>query len=526
MTTRRVLVLRRLLPAGLALALVGLVLAGCGGSSKAGAAGAAGTDGRAAQAFPSSTAAFFDANIDESSTAWKQLLAVGARFPSWPKLVTQFNTSANEATDGGPTLAQLRSWLGSEVAFGVLNVPAGGADPKVLGFAEVRDKAHLETAIKKDKDTRALGKHGDFDLFGSSDKTIVAISDDTALISNDEGVATAAVDRLGGSSDRLSDEAGFKDTLASLPADNLVVGYAPGSVLKQLVALGRKNDPTNNAGNVSQAQFAKIAQALDGVRALGFSLGATDKGLRMRGSSLLASDSKSLSSPYTQTLLSRVPANAWFAASFGDAGTSSKNAVDEALSSNPAAKQQVAQAEAALGVKLDDIYALISGEHAVYAGPGAPLSAGLILHPADIDRGKATLTALTKLLTTQGIKTETTADGQSALIQGFAARWRAVDDVIGIGTDEAVGNAVKDSIVDSDKFKRVLAEDGVDASAKTLGLAYVDVPSLINLASAFGGFDGASNKEALDNLKHVGGLLFWSGRDGDTVTSDVFVEGT
>ena len=72
----------------------------------------------------------------------------------------------------------------------------------------------------------------------------------------------------------------------------------------------------------------------------------------------------------------------------------------------------------------------------------------------------------------------------------------------------------------------MLAEDGVDAGSKTLGLAYVDVPSLINLASAFGGFNGAGNAEALDNLKHVGGLLFWSGRDGDTVTSDVFVEST
>ena len=64
--------------------------------------------------------------------------------------------------------------------------------------------------------------------------------------------------------------------------------------------------------------------------------------------------------------------------------------------------------------------------------------------------------------------------------------WRAVDDVIGIGTDPTVGDVVKDSIVDSDKFKRVLAEDGVDIGSKTLGLAYVDVPSLVNLAGAFG----------------------------------------
>src|SRR5215210_9047407 len=147
MTTRRVPVRRRFLAACAALALVGLVLAGCGGSGKSAAAGAAGTEGRAAQAFPASTAAFFDANVDETSTAWTQLLAVASRFPSWPKAVAQFTASANEATDGGPTLAQLRTWLGTEIAFGVLDVPAGGADPEVLGFAEVRDKAKLVAAL-------------------------------------------------------------------------------------------------------------------------------------------------------------------------------------------------------------------------------------------------------------------------------------------------------------------------------------------------------------------------------------------
>ena len=114
-------------------------------------AGAAGTDGRAAQAFPASTVAFADANIDEQSDAWKRLLALGARFPSWPKLVAEFDKSANQATDGGPTLAQVRSWLGSEVAVGVLDVPTDGNDPQVLGFAEVTDRSGLEGALKKQK---------------------------------------------------------------------------------------------------------------------------------------------------------------------------------------------------------------------------------------------------------------------------------------------------------------------------------------------------------------------------------------
>jgi hypothetical protein len=527
MTTRRLPAFRHALAVCSVLALAGLVAAGCGGSAKAGAAGAAGTEGRAAQAFPASTAAFLDANIDESSTAWKQLLALGRRFPSWPKLVTEFNKAANNATDDGPTLAQLRTWLGSEIAFGVLDVPTDGADPNVLGFAEVRDKAQLEAAITKDKDTRALGKHGDYDLFGSTNDTVIAVSADTALVSNSRAVAEAAIDRLAGTGDRLSDVSAFKDTLSSLASDNIVVGYAPGSVLQKLVTLGRQKDPTGSTGSVTPAQFEKLTEALGSVRSFGFSLGATDKGLRLRGTALLDGGSKSLSSPYEPTLLSRVPAGSWFAASFGDIGTSAKSAVDQALGSNSSVQQQIAQAEAALGIKLDDVYALISGEHALFAGPGAPLSAGMILRPADVPKGAATLKALTKLLTQQGgIQFTDTPDGQSAAIQGFAVRWRAAGDVIGIGTDPSVGDAVKDSIVDSEKFKRVLSEDGVDLNAKTLGLAYVDVPSLVNVATAFGVFKSASEKEALENLKHVGGLLFWSGRDGDTVTSDLFVEST
>ena len=66
----------------------------------------------------------------------------------------------------------------------MLDVPTGGADPTVLGFADVRDKAQLEAAIVKDEDTRALGTHGGYDLLGSDDDAVIALSEDTALISN------------------------------------------------------------------------------------------------------------------------------------------------------------------------------------------------------------------------------------------------------------------------------------------------------------------------------------------------------
>jgi hypothetical protein len=528
MTTPRVSDLRRALPALAALALVALALAGCGGSSKASAvAGAAGTDGRAAQAYPASTVAFADANSDEQSDAWKRLLALGARFPSWPKLVTQFNKSANEATDGGPTLAQVRSWLGSEVAVGVLNVPPAGTDPDVLGFAEVADRNGLAGALKKEKDIKAAGTHGGFDLFQNTKGTaIVGVSDDTALVANSQAIVTAAIDRLASSSDRLADSADFKDTLATLPSDNIVVGYAPGSTLQKLVTLSQTSGPEATRGTVPQAQLDQITSKLAGIRSLGFSLDATDKGLRLRGTSLLNGSDSSLPEPFSPDLLSRVPANSWFAASFGNLDANIKQAAGQALKTNPQAEKQVSQVEALLGIKLDDLYGLLSGDQALFAGPGAPLSAGLILHPADAVKGATTLRALTKLLTWQGIELTDTADGQQAAIQGFVVRWRAVDDVIGIGSDASVGDTAKDSIVDSDKYKRVLEEDGVDAGSKTLGLAYVDVPSLVNLAAAFGSFNSPGDKETVDNLRHIGGVLFWTGRDGDTVTSDVFVEST
>ena len=522
--TRRLPGIRSLLPASAALALTALVLAGCGSSDSANTvAGAAGTDGRGAHAFPAATAGFLDANIDENSTAWKQLLAIGARFPSWPKFAGEIQKGmAGQTGAGSPSVAQLRSWLGPELAVGVLDVPAGGSDPTVLGFAEVRDRAQLEAALKKDPDTKALGTSGDYDLFGNGGKATVALSSDTALLSNSRPAVEAAIARLGGTGDSLADSPAFQDTMSKLAADNIIVGYAPGSTLPKLVAKGQKS-----AQGISQAQIGgQLTSQLAAVRSLGFSFGATDKGVRIRGTTLLDGGASNLPVEYAPTLLDRIPASSWLAASFGDVGGNARNAVAQALAANPDATTQVQQVQSVLGVTLDDIYALLGGEHALYAGPGAPVSAGLILHPSDPARGATTLRALTRLLSQQGTKVSDTADGQSAMIQGFTARWRAVDDVIGIGTDAAVGNATKDSIVDSDKFKRVLAEDGVDSGSKTLGLLYVDVPSLVNLASAFGSFKGAADAETLENLKHVGGVLLWAGRDGDTVLSDLFVEST
>ena len=149
------------------------------------------------------------------------------------------------------------------------------------------------------------------------------------------------------------------------------------------------------------------------------------------------------------------------------------------------------------------------------------------MHPADAAKGADTLRALTRALATQGIKFDDTADGQSALIQGFAARWRAVGDDPR-DRHRRGGRRRRQGLDRRQREVQARARRGrrrrrlQDARPRLHRRAQPDQRRDARSAR----FNDASNKEALDNLKHVGGVLFWTGRDGDTVTSDLFVEST
>ena len=109
---------------------------------------------------------------------------------------------------------------------------------------------------------KAAGTHGGFDLFRQQGLGLVAISDDTALVADSQAAVEAAIDRLAASSDRLSDSADYKDTLATLSSDNIVVGYVPGSTLQKLVALAATAGPQATRGAVPQAQLDQISSKL------------------------------------------------------------------------------------------------------------------------------------------------------------------------------------------------------------------------------------------------------------------------
>ena len=106
----------------------------------------------------------------------------------------------NDETGGdAPTLAQLRSWLGPEVAIGVLDVPTDGRDPSVLG---VRRGARQRAARGRAQEGQGHEGPGQERRLRSLRRQRRARRSrsprDTALISNTRAVVEAAIARLGG----------------------------------------------------------------------------------------------------------------------------------------------------------------------------------------------------------------------------------------------------------------------------------------------------------------------------------------
>ena len=521
--------------------MVAILLAGCGGAAKSALqggnelAGAAGTKGLGANVMPAGTLAFGDANIDASSEGWKRALALGARFPGFGKLVLDFNKGLNERTGQGPTAAEVRSALGGEIAIGVTALKTGASgsnDPVLLAYAEVKDSARLKGLITSAKDVTPLPDRGGFSVFSQKDEgastSLIAISSSTALISNDRSVLESAIDRSAGGDDRLADAPEFKDAMKTLPEENILVGYVSTSLLKTLSEAETVHLDAQNP--LAKDQLDRARAAYQAVKGMAYSLDATTGGFRLRSSvrideSKLASlgdVAKQLQS-FEPTLLSRVPSTAYFAASFQNLGPTLKAAYGSMLQ-QPEVQKQVAAFETLLGVKLDDLVALTSGEHALFVGPGLPASGGLLLKPADAAKSADTLRAVTKLLGARGIVVHDTGDGQDATLGTFSGRWRKVDDVLAIGTDATVGDTVKDPLFESDAVKKLFADAGLDPGAKTAGAVYLDVPKIVDLVTALGQLSSTStDQQTIDNLRHVGGILEWTSRDGDLAVSDVFV---
>jgi hypothetical protein len=518
-----------------ALAVCGIIAAGCGGSSGGGSAGAAGTDGLGAQAAPASSIAFLDVNIDRGSGGWKQLLALGARFPSWPKLITQMNTSLNQVgSDGSSFHRDIEPWLGGEASVAVTGVTvgggAGGGSAQFVAFVQSKDDAQLETALTRGGETVKGAAYSGFDTFTSKDGgTFAAVHDGALLVSNSEAALHQAIDVRGGTGDALADATGFKDAMAALPKDNSAVGYVDGAQLATLSQLATSQASSRGvqAGGVSPQSLNQFSAQLKGVRSLAFAATPEDQGLRFRSVELLAKDAPSSLTDvteFTPTLEKSASGDSYVYIGFQNLGPMLKTALTSLGTSQAELQKSFTQLQTATGVSFDDdLVPLLSGEHAITVGPGLPVSAALLLKPADAAKGEATLRKLTAAIAKQGVATFTDANGgQTTQVSGLPVGWRRSGDLLAVSNDPKAGDAVSSSLADDSSWQSFQKAIGVPDSVTAL--LYVNVGRLLGLASSFTSDSSASNKEALENASHVGRVVAWGTKDGDTLTADLFVE--
>jgi hypothetical protein len=518
-----------------ALAAVGIIAAGCGGSSGGGSAGAAGTDGLGAQAAPATSIAFFDVNIDRGSDGWKQMLALGARFPSWPKLITQLNTSLDKVgSDGSSFNRDIEPWLGGEASVAVTGVTVGGASgggsAQFVAYVQSKDDGQLETALTRGGETVKGAPYSDFDTFTSKDgTTFAAVHDGALLVSNSEMTLHQAIDVRGGKGDQLANATNFKDAMAALPANNSAVGYVDGGQLQTLSQLATSQASSRGvqAGGVSPQALDQFSAQLKGVRALAFAATPEDQGLRFRFAELLSTDappSMTDVTEFTPTLESSASGDSYVYIGFQNLGPMLKTALTSLGTSQAELQKTFAQIQTQTGISFDDdLVPLLTGEHAITVGPGLPVSAALLLKPADAAKGEATLRKITAAISKQGAATFADGNGgQTTQVSGLPVGWRRSGDLLAVSNDPKAGDTVSSSLADDASWKDFQKAIGVPDSVT--GILYVNVGRLLGLAKTFTSGSSASDQEALDNAAHVGRVVAWGAKDGDTLSADLFVE--
>ena len=95
-------------------------------------------------------------------------------------------------------------------------------------------------------------------------------------------------------------------------------------------------------------------------------------------------------------------------------------------------------------------------------------------------------------------------------------------DLLAISNDPKAGDKVTSPLADDAGFKAF--EKTVGVPDKVTGIFYLDVGRLLGLAKGFMGDASASDKEAIDNLGHVGRIVVYGSQDGNTLSTDTFVE--
>ncbi len=486
------------------LTLALLAVTGCGGGSTASAGSP--PFGSAAKAMPAHALVFVDVNLDHSSPAWKNALAIGSRFPGWKAFVTKFQTQINTSSSGDGSFAtKVEPWLGNEAGVAVTGVNVADSAHPVgfVGYVAVKDDGKAKSALATGKHTAAMGAYKEFSVYRSTSASQVfaALGPGALLISNSTATLHAAVDSWDGDAPRLASDQAFQTAIAALPNDSLMTAYADGAQLGQLLSLASLSSMSGSS-TATAAQIAKLAAALHGAGAITASLGADSGGVRLTVNSSARTAGTAASTDGPPPLFSDVPAQAFAYFGFRGSGGFAGTPYGAQTQSTLRAFTQLT----GLSVKRD-IAPLFTGAGAFYAAPGLPLSVAALLQPKQPEAATAAMYRITAAIERlqPNLHFRTVGHtGQVVRVGGVQVGWHRIGDVIAVSNDPTAGAAQSPGLGSSSGYASVASQAGVPPTVSFL--AYVGLPQLLNALPVAAPTD--------PNVGHVGGLVMWSSSDG------------
>jgi hypothetical protein len=487
---------RRSLPV-VFLVLLALLAAGCGSSSKGSSGGGSTPSG--ASKVRAGVLAFVAIDSDLGSSEWKQLDTLARKFPGRDKAVTQLKQSISQ--QGVDYERDVKPALGPEVDIAVVS---GGdaSSTKVVALTKPDDASKFKALVTKLNASDSSGSKAVYREVGGW----YALSDSQAAIA----------DVVKTSGNTLSSDSAFSEALGKLPGDALVKAYVDGKQLNEVI---------RSAAAQSGTGLDASAVGLDKLVYVAASASAEDDGLRIRG----ASSGAKVGGDFSSKLMDGVPGDAFAFLSFDGKGTSDQLGQ---LKSNPQIGAALAQMQATLGVTLDQLVALLHGEIALYARPGAVIpELTLALEEQDQSSALATLDKLaTRLAAGVGAKVVPGQQGGHAVktldlgrfaihYAGLGGKILVTSGVSGIADYGASG----EHLADSADFKDAKAAAGLPDTNG--GFMYLDLKNALPLLEGFAGLAGQNlPPEVTENLRPLRSFLAWSAGSGDTRTFDAFVE--
>ncbi len=524
-----------------ALAGSALAVAGCGGG---GDSATGSSPGEVASYVPTGSPLYLEATTDLDGPQWTQVDALAKLFPAYPKLRSMIDDSLK--SDSVDFETEVKPLLGAHAAIAGLSLPDAAAiqgsltdttgdsatkaaqDMPFVGVVEIADgKRDAVEALIVKGGAKADGTHDGADVYTETD-TVAAVDDNAIVVADTKDQLFQALDAHKAGGDKtLAGTSKFTDALGKLPADVFGQAYIDVGAIVQ------------SAGS-SQPQLKQLGLADYQNAVVAASVAAEPDGARVKGVVLGAPDSGAVE--FSPTLTDKVPADAIAYIGFNNLAKTVTTILDQARAAQSGDTTQqldalAGQLPSLLGVSLDDLSALASGEHAVVVTNGSPNpGAALLLKVADGSRATTTLDALRvgvpRLLQSFSPQTTLPAWRKVPLAAGVTG-WQlplaktggvvyGVDgDLAIVGTSVPAVTAVQRPVAPlSDSAAYTSASSGMPD--KVTSVLWLNISEALDAADKLGALKTAP-AETIANLRPLKSITAWS-TGGSEPTFEVFLK--